>query len=314
MSELQWSSLFARQAGSQNDRFSQTCGLQRLPAQYGSDASYFQFNRPGYDQFGTGNRYGNQQIDDRTMLKMMAQITLMMITILQTMGNRGNNYQGNQPGLNFPSNQRGFNFGNMGNNGLFSQGGFPQANFPGFARRGMDPYFSNGNNTPGLLRQWDPYSRGMSEGNASFDEAFQIVLGSEGGFSNHAADRGGRTNYGVTQSTYNSFRARNGLGQQDVRNISQGEVKAVYKEFWDESGAGQLPPQAALAVFDMAINSGPARARKLWEQSGGDLQTFMDNRRQFYYNLVDRNPSQGVFLNGWMNRLANLENHMSQIG
>ena len=36
----------------------------------------------------------------------------------------------------------------------------------------------------------------------NFEKIVQLVFGSEGGFSNHPNDRGGRTNYGVTQATY----------------------------------------------------------------------------------------------------------------
>ena len=33
----------------------------------------------------------------------------------------------------------------------------------------------------------------------------------------------------------------------------------------------------------------------------------MNARKQFYNNIVKKNPSQKVFLNGWMNRLKVFE-------
>ena len=50
----------------------------------------------------------------------------------------------------------------------------------------------------------------------NFEKIVQLVFGSEGGFSNHPNDRGGRTNYGVTQSTYNGWRRKKGLSVKDV--------------------------------------------------------------------------------------------------
>lgn len=42
----------------------------------------------------------------------------------------------------------------------------------------------------------------------NFETVMQMVFGSEGGFSNHPKDKGGRTNYGVTQATYNGWRKK----------------------------------------------------------------------------------------------------------
>jgi lysozyme family protein len=39
----------------------------------------------------------------------------------------------------------------------------------------------------------------------SFDNALRIVLQLEGGYSNDPFDRGGATNYGIVQATYNDY-------------------------------------------------------------------------------------------------------------
>ncbi len=99
-----------------------------------------------------------------------------------------------------------------------------------------------------------------------FDRAFDILAVHEGGYVNHPKDPGGATNKGVTQRTYNSFRARQGQGPRDVRDITDLEVEAIYRsQYWATVKADQLPPGLAYCVFDASVNSGPAQAAK-WLQ------------------------------------------------
>jgi lysozyme family protein len=79
-----------------------------------------------------------------------------------------------------------------------------------------------------------------------------------------AGDRGGRTGRGgITHATYDAYRARKGLPKQDVWRISDQEIAEIYKkEYWDPVHGDQLKTGVDLAVFDYAINSGPAKAYK----------------------------------------------------
>lgn len=139
-----------------------------------------------------------------------------------------------------------------------------------------------------------------------FDIAFRIVLEEEGGYSDHKNDRGGATNYGVTQKTYDHWRKTQKLEPRAVREITRDEVKAIYYVYWKESKAPTLPLASAIAVFDMAINSGAARAAKYWATSGGDLDRFFKLREDFYRGIVAKDSTQKVFLKGWLNRLNRL--------
>ncbi len=99
----------------------------------------------------------------------------------------------------------------------------------------------------------------------NFKTALDFVFNSEGGFSDRKSDRGGRTNLGVTQSTYNYYRTKRGLPCKDVKNITREEAKNVYYEdFWKASGADNIDNRAmAVAMFDTAVLHGVENAKAL---------------------------------------------------
>lgn len=160
------------------------------------------------------------------------------------------------------------------------------------------------------------------------DEALEYLLEHEGGWSNHAADRGGATMYGVTQATYNAYCKQKGRSSKTVRGITKDEVREVYREmYWKAAGCDKLPWPISYITFDAAVNSGPKRAVG-WTQSGlrlkpdgvvgpntiaaarrvvseGDgksLLAIVDQRVAFLARLVQSKPSQAAFLLGWWRR------------
>jgi len=100
----------------------------------------------------------------------------------------------------------------------------------------------------------------MASGN--FVKCLPFTLRYEGGKVNNPHDPGGRTNKGVTQRTYDIWRAKHNLPLNDVYNILDKEVEAIYKhEYWDEAGCEYQPAGVDLCLFDFAVNSGPRRAK-----------------------------------------------------
>ncbi|MFW5655297.1 MAG: glycoside hydrolase family 108 protein [Roseicyclus sp.] len=107
----------------------------------------------------------------------------------------------------------------------------------------------------------------MSE---AFKRVLPKILVHEGGFVNHPADPGGATNKGVTQRTYNAYRRLQGDALRSVREIADEEVQAIYRaQYWDAVRADELPPGVGYAVFDAAVNSGPARAAQWLQRAVG---------------------------------------------
>tara|TARA_R110002020_G_scaffold277521_3_gene492948 strand:+ start:645 stop:1259 length:615 start_codon:yes stop_codon:yes gene_type:complete len=100
----------------------------------------------------------------------------------------------------------------------------------------------------------------------NFEKALEMVLKHEGGFVDHPQDPGGATNKGITLATYEDF-LHNTIGPEvmvtvdDLKEIPQDDVEEIYKKnYWDKVWGEQLPHGLDFAMFDFAVNSGPARA------------------------------------------------------
>lgn len=96
----------------------------------------------------------------------------------------------------------------------------------------------------------------------NFARALPLVLAHEGGFVNLAEDPGGATNKGVTLATFRAYVKPNGT-IDELKAITDAQVATVYyRHYWSAVNAQALPSGIDYAVFDFAVNSGPARAAK----------------------------------------------------
>ena len=65
-----------------------------------------------------------------------------------------------------------------------------------------------------------------------FDDCFHCISDCEGGYVNDPLDRGGATNCGITQRTYNAWLTKNQLLLQSVEDITDAEVRDIYKDLY----------------------------------------------------------------------------------
>ncbi|TAH29443.1 MAG: hypothetical protein EAZ10_04710 [Oscillatoriales cyanobacterium] len=106
-----------------------------------------------------------------------------------------------------------------------------------------------------------------------FQTALYFTLYFEGGFSNHPADKGGRTYRGILQTEYNSYRYSRGLPPLDVTQMSEAELMEIYKYYWDSSLSGTMQPALAIVMFDTAVNFGINNSITFLQQALGLPQT-----------------------------------------
>lgn len=109
----------------------------------------------------------------------------------------------------------------------------------------------------------------MIQGSSRFEQSLALVLQHEGGFVQHPRDPGGATNFGITRKTLSRARGRH-VSVEDVRHLTQEEAALIYRRlYWDPVRADELSPGLDLAVFDLAVHSGPAKAVRMLQDALG---------------------------------------------
>lgn len=151
--------------------------------------------------------------------------------------------------------------------------------------------------------------------NSIFSKALKFVLKWEGGYVNDPIDRGGATNKGITQRTYNKWLKAHCLPEKDVKFITNEEVEKIYFQYyWLEANCHNMTDIFAVLCFDSAVNHGVGRVKQFLEAAEYKYpEKFIEARKNFYLRIVEKNPSQRKYLNGWMNRIEKLENFINTL-
>jgi lysozyme family protein len=176
------------------------------------------------------------------------------------------------------------------------------------------------------------------------DDLIEDVIAREGGFVDHAADRGGPTRWGVTEAV-----ARANGHDGPMRTLPRSVAADLYRRlYWERPGFAQVAvraPDLAAELFDTGINMGPAvaagflqRALNALNRGASDyadlrvdgavgpatlaaLDAFLASRGSLgeavlvkacdalqgarYLDLAEQRPANEAFLYGWLaNRLG----------
>lgn len=95
----------------------------------------------------------------------------------------------------------------------------------------------------------------------NFEQAFDRLMGHEGGYVNDPADPGGETNWGISKRSY---------PDRDIKNLTRAEAKDIYKtDFWLRGHMDEYAPAIAFQVFDIAVNSGIGTAVRMLQRAAG---------------------------------------------
>lgn len=176
---------------------------------------------------------------------------------------------------------------------------------------------------------------------ANFNIAYQLVAKAEGGYQSSPEDSGNYnslgelvgTNWGISAPTYEGWIGR-APTKKDMLNMSKSTAEEIYhKKFWAAIRGDQINDQdVANIFFDGVVNHGRTGVKIMQSvlnvpQDGivgpgtiGQLNAqppakvyvqYREARKAFYYDLVNRKRSLGIFLQGWLNRISRFQAYTS---
>lgn len=176
------------------------------------------------------------------------------------------------------------------------------------------------------------------------DGMIDEVIGREGGYSDHPADRGGETRWGVTERVARAYGYRG-----EMRSYPRAQAVEVYRRiYWLRPGFDRVAvhaPELAAELFDTGVNMGPGVAAGFLQRALNALnrgardyadvpvdrsigQATLEALKQFighrgsggevvllkaiealqgerYLSLAERRPANEAFLYGWLaNRIG----------
>lgn len=177
----------------------------------------------------------------------------------------------------------------------------------------------------------------------TIDSIIDATIGKEGGYSDHPADRGGPTRWGITQAVAKA----NGY-HGDMRALPRDTAFNIYRhEYFEKPGffaIAALSPAIAEELFDTGVNMGPAvpsmmlqRLLNALNRGGADypdigvdgkigpgtvgaLRAYLKVRGkegevrllralnclqgERYVDLCEKRPANEAFFYGWLARVA----------
>lgn len=169
---------------------------------------------------------------------------------------------------------------------------------------------------------------------SNFDQAFAYTVGNEGGYSDNPYDSGGPTNWGITQAELSAWRGHP-VSAAEVRALEQSEAKAIYRaDYWNSLSLDRVSSEPiALCMFDIGVVCGTGIAaqfaQEICNERGAGLTVdraigplsihainetdallfvpqFAAKTESRFRGIVAGNPSQSIFLQGWLNRAHRL--------
>ena len=169
-----------------------------------------------------------------------------------------------------------------------------------------------------------------------FEKFLNYIFEVEGGYTNDENDRGGATNFGITEEEAREFGYTG-----DMRNLTKDFAKNIYlKKYYLGNKLDKiLNDKVALSIFDWAVNSGRRGIKKaqiVVNKFGANLvidgivgnktleainsinpeaflKEYHEMQRTFYKNLAARDDLQEGFLKGWLNRVKIKEKYIEKV-
>ena len=165
-----------------------------------------------------------------------------------------------------------------------------------------------------------------------------------GGFTKFGVSTAFLTDIASTQAgrdVLNSMGVILPVTRNTIRSLTETQAAGLFRwQMWNTLSLDLIPLRPAIVLYDAAVNSGPRQSvkfaqrgynacvtygqpldvdgimgpatRKAMQQADTEkiIMSMLDQREQFYRDLVAAKPSQEVFLKGWLNRVTDLRRYV----
>jgi lysozyme family protein len=147
-----------------------------------------------------------------------------------------------------------------------------------------------------------------------FAQAFERLIGHEGGYVNDKRDPGGETKYGISKRSYPG---------EDIAGMTLERAREIYlRDYWGPAGCDAVPAAVKFDLFDMAVNAGVRAAVRCLQHAAGEeadgvlgprtlqaAQSMPPDRLMARFNGVRLEhlaslPTWPAFGRGWARRIA----------
>jgi lysozyme family protein len=147
-----------------------------------------------------------------------------------------------------------------------------------------------------------------------FEQAFEKLIGHEGGYVNDPRDPGGETKYGISKRSYPG---------EDIAGMTIERAKLLaHRDYWGPAGCDAVPPGIKFDLFDTAYNSGPRMAVRLLQRAAGveddgelgphtlqavqsmDPERLVARFNGWRLDFMNDLPAWPAFARGWSQRIA----------
>ncbi|CAD8201781.1 unnamed protein product [Paramecium pentaurelia] len=174
-----------------------------------------------------------------------------------------------------------------------------------------------------------------------FDVILKLILEHEGGKCNRVHDSGGKTNRGITQSTYDyecgqmmenkKVKPEDRFQYKDVYDLTDQEVYKFYKYLFNKCSANQINnPETCYVFFDAVINHGQGGAIKCLQHVcnlkedgifGPNTEAMANSLNQkeiqkkmliYRENQYKKSKNYEYNKNGWNNRLNKIRQQIEK--
>lgn len=165
----------------------------------------------------------------------------------------------------------------------------------------------------------------------NFDRSLNLVLKSEGLYSNNPKDPGGETMMGVTKAAWSTYLKRP-IADGEMAKLTVADITPFYKAlYWDKSYCPQLPLGIDYMVFDASVNMGVGQSIRLLQKSLGCVadgvigpNTMKLINETNVNDMIDKYSAQkeifyrslalfNTFGKGWLSRVAQVKQNAKEM-